>query len=67
MTITFPTNDWFKNKIGDWGMGIHGEDYLEKMGKHKYLGMSQLPKLMEDYKRYLMQKDKEKYIVEEHE
>lgn len=52
MTISYPTEEWTKHKIEDWGLGIPGNEYMKK-AKHKYLGMSNLPKIMRDYKRHL--------------
>ncbi len=52
MMISYPTEKWTKHKIEDWGLGIPGDEYMKK-AKHKYLGMSNLSKIMSDYKWYL--------------
>lgn len=52
MTISYPTVKWENNKVGKSGLGIPGNEYMEN-AEHKYKGMSNLPKLMEDYKNYL--------------
>lgn len=49
MIISYPNEEWIKNKIGETGLGIPGKEYMARINCKAY-GMSGLPILMSVYK-----------------
>lgn len=49
MIISYPNEDWIKNKIGETGLGIPGKEYMKSINCKAY-GMSGLPTVMSVYK-----------------